>query len=128
MRKFAAFMALPVAMLLLASVGYAQDSSEGPADLNALRRLRLLEVEERPVAASANATVSAASVPQINTWTLDPRIAKNAKGTFGIDLSHYETNKCTIKWPTVIAMGLRYVYLEVNSRREFLLDRRTKLE
>lgn len=111
MRKSALAMALPVAIFFSVSVGYAQDQGEGPADLNALRRLRLLEVEERLV--SANATVSAATLPHINAWILSPTIAKNAKGTFGIDLSHYETNNCTIKWPTVAAMGLRYAYLEV---------------
>jgi GH25 family lysozyme M1 (1,4-beta-N-acetylmuramidase) len=109
MRRLSGISAMLLAFMVLPSISYGQDQPQGPADLDAMRRLRLLEAEENRARAAPTTT----AVPPTSVWTLTPEAAKTSKGTFGIDLSHYETNNCVIKWSAVAAGGLRYVYLEV---------------
>jgi GH25 family lysozyme M1 (1,4-beta-N-acetylmuramidase) len=104
--------AVPLAFVCFAAT--AQEESQGPPDLGALRRLRSLEsveTAERPAAPQAPLSTEAA--PRAKGWTLTPEIAGVSKGTFGIDLSHYETNNCNIDWRKLAGIGLRYVYLEL---------------
>jgi len=93
------------------SIAYGQNQTLGPPDLGALQRLRLLEAGERPPLGQA--PLGRVIAPPTKTWTLTPGVAKKSSGTFGLDLSYYETDDCRINWQTVAAVGVRYVYLEM---------------
>jgi GH25 family lysozyme M1 (1,4-beta-N-acetylmuramidase) len=98
--------ALVVAFPLSTSFVCAQEQGRDASDLDAVRTLRAKEAREGQIVAFAPA-------PQAKIWTLSPDIAAASRGTFGIDISHYEIDGCTINNQAVAQLGLRYIYLEV---------------
>jgi GH25 family lysozyme M1 (1,4-beta-N-acetylmuramidase) len=108
MRTF--LVAMVVGGMIAGTAARAQDLA--PPDLLALRQLRALDAVQRPAGAEirSNALVEAEAL----IWTLGPGATKSSNGTFGIDVSHYETEGCKIDWPAVASLGLRFVYVEVS--------------
>lgn len=102
---------IPVALVILGSAAKAEDLTRGPDSLGALKRLRTLEQIVKPPGAALPSSTSAA--PPATIWTLSPDITKQSSGTFGIDISFWDTVGCKFTWPTLVNIGVRYVYDEV---------------
>jgi|HubBroStandDraft_6_1064221.scaffolds.fasta_scaffold248015_2 GH25 family lysozyme M1 (1,4-beta-N-acetylmuramidase) len=102
--------AIPVACLLLTAMAHSQEQSKeqlnGPPDLATLRRLRAIEANEKVSAPFASRETPAPA------WVLNTNYRS---GTYGIDLSHWETKPCTFDsahLQRLPSYGLRFVYLE----------------
>jgi hypothetical protein len=91
-----------IVFVLLGSVLVArsEDLTKGPPNLTALQGLRL---KDSGISETAEIERALAS-----TWPLNTERA----GTYGIDLSHYETQPCKIDLQKLTTYGLRFAYLE----------------
>lgn len=102
---------LSFAALIFGSMASAEDQSSDQLSADAVKRFRALEQSNVPQ--NARALTDTAAAPTAQSWTLSPDITKNSRGTFGIDISHYDTKGCTFTWQKIIDVGLRFVYDEV---------------
>jgi GH25 family lysozyme M1 (1,4-beta-N-acetylmuramidase) len=103
MRSAAVFKIFSLAFFSLTSLAYGQDLTQGPPDLATLRRLQFLQAEGKTHGPISRLEALA------KTWTLDTKVRV---GTYGIDLSHYETDPCSVDLSKLPTYGLRYAYLE----------------
>jgi GH25 family lysozyme M1 (1,4-beta-N-acetylmuramidase) len=103
MRIGAVVAAISFVCMYLTPSAHGQDQLKGPPDLATLRKLRLIEsgAVSREPAAIENALAS--------KWPLN---IGARPGTYGIDLSHYETQPCAIDLQKLTTYGLRFAYLE----------------
>jgi hypothetical protein len=100
------------AILTVGTTAGADDQPQLSRD--AFKRLRALEQVSRPHNALAISDTAAA--PPEQSWTIGPDDTNNSPGTFGIDISHHDTdNGCQFIWQTLVDVGLRFVYDEVTS-------------
>jgi GH25 family lysozyme M1 (1,4-beta-N-acetylmuramidase) len=100
---------LAITFFAIIPAASAQDQPKGPPDAAAARRLRIKEVRQPPSGPFA-------AVTALQTWALNPSsYPGSSPGTYGIDLSHWETDDCSVNWQALPGFGLRFVYLETST-------------
>jgi Glycosyl hydrolases family 25 len=100
------------ATLAFGSLANAEDQPQNQLSRDAFKRLRSLEQVGRPH--NALAVSNTASTQSEQSWTIGPDDTRKSTGTFGIDISHHDTDGgCQFNWQTLVDVGLRFVYDEV---------------